>query len=122
MEQDRKTVRGTVFPTTELAAGLSEGQIAEFVEDDEVHAGQIVRHAALFVAEGLGLQPVHQIDDVEDAPARAAPKERASVGDPEVGLAGAGAADQHDIALVGHEAAGGQIAHQTLVDPRAGEV
>jgi hypothetical protein len=25
----------------ELAAGLGEGQIAEFVEDDEVHAGQM---------------------------------------------------------------------------------
>jgi hypothetical protein len=26
----------------ELAAGLGERQIAEFVEDDEVHAGQVI--------------------------------------------------------------------------------
>jgi hypothetical protein len=33
-----------------------------------------------------------------------------------------GAADQNDIALIGHEAAGGQIFHQTFVDWRAGKV
>ena len=29
----------------ELAAGLGERQVAEFVEDDEVHAGQMIGHA-----------------------------------------------------------------------------
>ena len=55
-------------------------QIAQFVrcpavvcvqaargENDEAHAGQLIRHPALFAAAGLSLQPVHQIDDVEDA-------------------------------------------------------
>jgi hypothetical protein len=28
-----------------LAAGLGERQVAEFVEDDEVHAGQMIGHA-----------------------------------------------------------------------------
>ena len=37
-------------------------------------------------------------------------------------LAGAGAADQHDVALLGEEVAAGEIAHQGLVDRRAGEV
>ncbi len=26
----------------ELAAGLGDGQIAEFIEDDEVHAGEVI--------------------------------------------------------------------------------
>jgi hypothetical protein len=31
----------------ELPTGLSEGQIAEFVEDDEVHSGEVVGEPAL---------------------------------------------------------------------------
>jgi len=106
----------------ELPTGLGEGQVTQLVEDDEVHAGQIVRRAALLAAAGLGLKPIHQINDVEEATPGAAPDQRAGYGDGKVGLAGSGAADQDDIALVGHEAAGGQIAHQTLIDRRAGEV
>ena len=37
-------------------------------------------------------------------------------------LAGAGSADQHDVALMRQEVAAGEIAHQDLVDRRAGEV
>ena len=60
-----------VVPTDEmeeqLAAGLGEGQIAEFVEYDEVEAGQIVGKPSLAARTGLGLEPVHQVDDVEEA-------------------------------------------------------
>jgi len=35
---------------------------------------------------------------------------------------GSGSADQHAVALLGDEAAAGEIAHQRLVDRRAGEV
>jgi hypothetical protein len=69
MEEDQKTVRGTVFPTTEWPAGLGEGQMAEFVENDEVGARQVVGHAALLSAAGLGFQPVDQINDIEEAAA-----------------------------------------------------
>ena len=31
----------------ELAAGLGEGQIAEFIEDDEVHAGEVIGEPTL---------------------------------------------------------------------------
>ena len=34
----------------QLPAGLGEGQIAEFVEDDEVEPGQVVGDAALLAA------------------------------------------------------------------------
>ncbi len=106
----------------QLPAGLGEGQLAQFVEDDEVEAGQIVCHATLLAATRLGLQSVDQIDDIEEAATGAAPDEGAGDGDPEVGFAGSGAADQDDIALVGDKATGGQFADQTFIDRGAGEV
>jgi hypothetical protein len=48
--------------------------------------------------------------------------ERAGDGDGEMGLAGSCAADENKIALVSDKAAGGQIAHQALIDRCAGEV
>ena len=48
----------------ELTAGLSERQIAEFIEDDEVDAGQLIGEPALPAVAALGLEPVDQIDDV----------------------------------------------------------
>src|SRR3954451_12441965 len=52
----------------ELAAGLSKRQIAELVEHDEVHAGEVIGEPSLPAGAGLALQPVHQVeDDVEAA-------------------------------------------------------
>jgi hypothetical protein len=55
----------------ELAAGLGEGQIAEFVEDDEVHAGQMFGEPTQMFGEptlpavaSLGLEPVDEIHHV----------------------------------------------------------
>ena len=57
----------------QLPAGLGEGQIAQFVEDGEVEAGEIIGQPSLTAAAGLALQPVDQIDDgVEAAPGPAA--------------------------------------------------
>ena len=42
----------------ELAAGLGERQIAEFVEDDEVHAGQVIGKPSLPRVAGFGLEPI----------------------------------------------------------------
>jgi hypothetical protein len=53
----------------QLAARLGEGQIAEFVGDDEVDPREIVGHAALPAGAGLGLELVDEIDDVEEAAA-----------------------------------------------------
>ena len=50
----------------QLAAGLSERQVAEFVEDDEVLAAEIVGQAALSSGSAFGLELVDQIDDVEE--------------------------------------------------------
>src|SRR3974377_2596953 len=48
----------------ELSAGLREWQIAEFIEDDEVHARQMIGDTALPSIAGLGLRPVDEIDNV----------------------------------------------------------
>jgi hypothetical protein len=48
----------------ELTAGLSEWQIAEFVEDDEVHAGQMIGEPALPSIAALRLKPIDEVDHV----------------------------------------------------------
>ena len=48
----------------QLPAGLSEGQIAEFVEDDEVAAYELICGAALASGAELGLEVVDQVDAV----------------------------------------------------------
>jgi hypothetical protein len=102
----------------ELATGLSEGQIAEFVEDDEVHAGEVIGDTAGPPGASFGLELVDEVDDVEEAAASARSDAGSGDGDGEMGLAGAGAADQDDVALMGEEVAAGEVAHQGLIDRR----
>jgi hypothetical protein len=45
----------------ELAAGLGEGQIAELVKNDQVHASEVVSNSALPPFAGLDLDPVDEI-------------------------------------------------------------
>lgn len=82
-----------------MPSGLCEGQIAKLVEDDEVHAGEIIGHAALAAGAGFGLELVDEIDDVEEAAAStgtdACPGDR----DGEMGLAGPSPADEDNVAL-----------------------
>src|SRR5208282_4289168 len=54
----------------ELSAGLGEWQIAELVENDEVHAGEIVGDPALAPGARFGLEPIDKIDGGEEAAAR----------------------------------------------------
>src|ERR1700677_888141 len=78
----------------ELATGLGERQIAELVENDEVHAGQVIGNPTLPAAAGLALEPVDEIDDVVEAAAGAGPNAATGDGDRQVGFAGAGSANQ----------------------------
>ena len=67
-------------------------EIAEFVEDDEVHAGEIIGDAALASGVGLGFEPVDEIyggveaaeagsaQSLNGAPLRSAPGLRANTG------------------------------------------
>src|SRR6266436_8715760 len=104
----------------QLAADLSEGQIAELVENDEVHAREIFGEPPLPTGAGFALQPIDEIDHgVEAAPGAAAdagPRNSYR----QMRLAGAGSTDQHSIALFGQKGATAQIADQRFVDRRAG--
>lgn len=51
----------------QLATGLREGQIAKFVENDEVFAGEIIGDASLTPSAGFRFQPVDEIDGVDEA-------------------------------------------------------
>ena len=74
----------------ELAAGLGEGQIAEFIEDDEVHAGEVIGEPALPAVAGLGLEPIDEIDNIVEPAASAGADAASRDGDGEMRLAGAG--------------------------------
>src|ERR1700759_3526368 len=106
----------------QLAAGLGERQIAEFIEHDEVEAGQIVGESTLPTATRLALQSIDEINDGVKAAARASADAGSRDGNGEMRLARACAADQNGIALLGDEPAGRQVAHQRLIDRRASEV
>ena len=58
--------RALVEPADEmeqkLATGLSERQVAEFVEDDEVHPGQMLGDTTLPSVTGLDLQAVESAE------------------------------------------------------------
>src|SRR5438270_2196029 len=106
----------------QLAAGLSERQVAELVENNEVHASEIFSEPPLPADAGFALQPIDEVDDsVEAAPGAAAdagPRNRYG----QMRLAGAGSTDQHSVALFGEKVAARQIADQRLVDRCPGEV
>src|SRR6185436_7763493 len=102
----------------QLPTGQSERQVTKFVENDEVEAGEIIGEPTLAPGPAFGLEPVDQIDGVEEPAARSGADTGACDRHRQMRLAGAGAADQHDVALLGDEAAAGEIAHQALVDRR----
>jgi hypothetical protein len=97
-------------------------QIAQLVENDEVHAGQMFGEPALPTVAGLGLEPVDEVDDVVEAPSGAIADTASRNGDGQMGLASPGSPDQHDIALLGDEAAAREIIDERLVDRRAVEL
>ena len=99
-----------------LAAGLRERQIAELVEHNEVQTRQLFCEPALPCAACLDLKPIDEIDNIVEAPARAGADAPSCNGDGKMGLAGAGPADQHDIALFSEETSSSEILDERLVD------
>src|SRR5206468_11102795 len=100
----------------QLAAGLGERQVAELIEDDEVHPGQMLGDTSLPSVAGLDLQAVDEVDHVVEAAAGTGSDAASGNSDGQMGLAGTGAADQHGVALLGDEAAAGEVIDQRLVD------
>src|SRR5271166_2864486 len=117
--------RSLVEPADEmeqqLPAGLSKGEIAEFVEDHEVEAREVIGEPSLAAGAALGLELVDEIDGGEEAPARSGADAASGDGDGQMRLARPGSTDEDDVALLGDEAAAGQIAHESLVDRRGFE-
>ena len=111
-----------LFLDGQLATGLGEGQVAEFVEDDEVASDELVRGTALASGAEFGLEVVDQVDDVVAAATGALSDTGAGDGDGEMGLSGAGAADQHDVALALQEVAAGEFLDQGLIDRGSGDI
>jgi hypothetical protein len=105
-----------------LATGLGKGQIAEFIQHDEVHPGQMLGEPSLPSVAGLGLEAIDEIDHVEEAAAGTRSDAASGDGNGQVGFAGTGAADQHDVALLGDEAAASEIIDESLIDWRAVEL
>ena len=55
----------------QLPAGLAlNGEIAEFVEDDEIEVGEIIGEPSLAAGAALGLELIDEIDGGEEATAR----------------------------------------------------
>ena len=86
-----------------LSASLGERQIAEFIEDDEVEACEIIGEPSLAAGPSFGLEPVDQIDGVEEPAARSGADTAARDRHRQMRLAGAGPADQDDVALLRDE-------------------
>jgi hypothetical protein len=53
-----------------LSTGLGQGQVAVFVEDDEVHPGQMLGELPLTSIAGLDLEPIDEVDYLPRAEAR----------------------------------------------------
>src|SRR3979411_736813 len=92
-----------------LATGLGEREVAEFVEDDEVHPGQMLGDTTLSSVAGLDLQAVDEVDHVVEAAASTGSDAASGNGDGQMGLAGASPADQDGVTLLGDKAAAGEI-------------
>jgi hypothetical protein len=85
----------------QLPARLGEEQVAAFVEHKAVEAGEVAGDASLASLSGLCLQPIDQIDSVEEAAARPAADAGSGDRDGEMGLAGSGGPDKDGVAVSG---------------------
>src|SRR5580704_3690241 len=88
----------------QLTAGLGEGEIAEFIEDDKVKAREIIGEPSLASGAAFGLELVDEIDGGEESAGRPGADAASRDSDGEMCLARSGSADQDDVALLGDEA------------------
>jgi hypothetical protein len=87
-DEDRGAlVEATDQMEEQLSAGLGEGEIAEFVEDDEVEPGEMIGDTALPAGSSLGFELVDEIDGGEEASARSRSYAASRDGDGQMRLA-----------------------------------
>ena len=94
-EVGRDDDRGALIETADqveqqLPARLREGEIAEFVEDHEVEACEIIGKPCLAACTTLGLELIDEIDGCEEATARSRADAAPRDGDGQMRLARAG--------------------------------
>jgi hypothetical protein len=77
---------------------------------------------ALSPVAGLGLEVIDEVGHVVEAATGAGSDAAPRDSDGQMGLAGTRSADQHDVALLGDEAAASEIIDKRLVDRRAVEL
>src|SRR3954451_7357104 len=99
----------------QLAACVGKRQVSEFVEYSEVQACVVVGDAALLAIAMFGVEPVDEVDDIEEAAASSVADQCTGDADRQMRFAGSSAADEDGVALVGEEGSAGQLADQSLV-------
>src|SRR4051794_1736626 len=100
----------------QLAAGLAERQITKLIDDNEIVAQQLLGQTATASGSLLLLELVDQIDEIEEAAPGAGADNGCGHCDAEMGLAGAGSADEDGVALGIKESAGGEFAYLAFID------
>src|ERR1700751_5215396 len=78
--------------------------------------------AALPTVAGLNLEAVDEVDHIVEAATGARSDAASRDSDSQMCFAGACSADQHDVALLGDEAAASEIVDERLIDRRAIEL
>ena len=96
--------------------------INEALVRDLAAGGFIAQQRNVVLVGGTGTGKTHRAIAVARSCIRAGSDAAPGDCDGQMGLAGAGAADQHDVALLGDEAAAGEIVDKGLVDRRAVEL
>jgi hypothetical protein len=72
-----------------LSTSLGGRQIAKFIKNDEVEAGEIIGEPSLAACTALGLELIDEIDGGEEATARSSSNAASGDGDGQMRLAGA---------------------------------
>ena len=104
-----------------LAAGPWEGQVAEFVEDDEIEPLELPGEGTGATVAAFGFETIDEIDGIEEARSGAVADDVGGDGDGQVRLAGSGSADKDGIAPLCQESSLMQTTNQRLVYRRDGE-
>jgi len=105
----------------QLSARSGKGQIAQFVQDDEVEAGQLCGQDARLTPPAFLLKTVHQVDRVEVPAAGAGSHHAGRDGYGEMAFSGSGSANKYDIALLRKERAGVERAHLRFLNRCVGK-
>src|SRR3546814_2603265 len=106
----------------QLPASAGERQIAQFVEEHEFAPRQMLGELSGAALVNLHLESVYKIGRVVEANASTGADATARDSDTQMRFSRARPTDEHDIALVGEESPGGEIADQRLVDRGVGEL